>query len=76
MADEQYEKYSKMLHHLEEGVKLAEELLVKTGAHPIGIEDWTQQIQIINEAIDDGQGDLVSRGNVLIEKLQRLKPID
>ena len=75
MVDDQYEKYAKVLHHLEESTRIAEELLDSTGGHPIGLEDWNDQIRMLNEAIAYGSADLTTRANTLIQKLQRLKPI-
>ena len=75
MADEQYDRFAKMLQHLEESTRIAEELLETTGTHPIEIEDWHDQIRLLNEAIAYGNAELTTRANTLIQKLQRLKPI-
>jgi len=75
MADEQYDKFAKMLHHLEESTRAAEELLETTGGHPIGPEDWNEQIKMLNEAIAYGNADLTTRANTLIQKLQQLKAV-
>jgi hypothetical protein len=74
MADEQYDKFAKMLHHLEESTRIAEELFETTGEHLIGAEDWDDQIKMLNEAIAQGHSDLTTRANTLIQKLQRFKP--
>ncbi len=73
MADDQYENFSKMLDHLEEGAKTAAEL-AELGQNPIGAEDWADQIKMLNEAIAFGHPDVTRRANALIEQLQRLKP--
>ena len=75
MADDQYDKYAKMLHHLEESTRMAEELLETTGEHPIGLEDWNEQIKMLNEAIAYGNAELTTRANTLIQKLHRLKTL-
>ena len=75
MADDQYDKFSKMLHHLEESTRTAEEMLETTGGHPIGLEDWNEQIKMLNEAIAYGNADLTTRANTLSQKLQRFKPV-
>ena len=73
MADEQYDKYSKMLELLENGARVAAELAEK-GQNPIGPEDWAQQIQMCNDAIAYGNPALTVRAEALIEQLQHLKP--
>ncbi len=64
-----------MLHHLEESTRITEELLETTGGHPIGLENWNEQIKMLDEAIACGNADLTTRANTLIQKLQRLKLI-
>ena len=73
MPEDQYDKYSKMLELLENGAKLAEELAEK-GQNVIQMEDWTDQIRMINMAIDYGNPELTKRAIVLRERLERLKP--
>ena len=73
MPDEQYEKLSKMLHHLEEGARIASELAEK-GANPIGPEDWADQIAICNGVIAGDHVELTDRAKALIATLERLKP--
>jgi len=75
MADEQYDRLAKVLHHLEESTRIAEELLETTGEHPIGAKDWDDQIKMLNEAIAYGKAELTIRAKTLIDKLQRLKPV-
>ena len=73
MADEQYDRFSKMLELLENGVKIAAKL-AEGGNNPIEMEDWTDQVKMINMAIDYGNPGLTARANALLAKLKQLKP--
>ena len=73
MAGDQYQQYSTMLDRLEESTRLAADL-ADIGQNPILIEDWTEQIRMLNQAIEYGNPELTSRARALVEKLQPLKP--
>ena len=73
MVDDQYDKFSKMLELLDNGVQVAAKLAAD-GQNPINMEDWTDQVRMINMAIDYGNPGLTARAKALLEKLKQLKP--
>ena len=73
MADDQYDKFSKMLELLDNGVQVAAKLAAD-GQNPINMEDWTDQVKMINMAIDYDNPGLTARAKALLEKLEQLKP--
>ncbi|MCP4375528.1 MAG: hypothetical protein GY794_05050 [bacterium] len=74
MAEDQYSQYAKMLDLLGNGLEIAEKL-AEGGSNPIQIEDWNDQIKMINTAIDSGNPELTTRGNALLARLEKLKPV-
>jgi hypothetical protein len=72
MTDERYAKVEKVLYHLEEGVRLAQEMAL-TGEKLIGPEDRDDQIAICDGIISGDNPELASRAKALKVTLENLK---